>query len=97
MKLRYTRPALADLNSILDYIAEQSPRSAKGVQARVKAVAELLLVYPAVGARTDDPVIRRMPVTPYPYLVFYEVRDDEVIVHAIRHGARNPDGLARSG
>jgi plasmid stabilization system protein ParE len=52
--------------------------------------------HPAVGARTDDPVIRRMPVTRYPYLVFYEVRDDEIIVHAIRHGARNPDRLVRS-
>jgi toxin ParE1/3/4 len=70
VKLRYTRPALADLSSILDYIAEQSPRSAKQVQARVKAITKLLSDHPAVGARTDDPVIRRMPVTPYPYLVF---------------------------
>jgi len=35
-------------------------------------------------------MVRRMPVTPYPYLVFYEAGDDEIIVHAIRHGARDP-------
>ena len=31
-----------------------------------------------------------MTTTPYPYLVFYEATDTEVIVHAIRHGARDP-------
>ena len=34
MKLRYTLPALADLNSVLDYIAAHSPRGAQRVHAR---------------------------------------------------------------
>jgi toxin ParE1/3/4 len=29
-----------------------------------------------------------MTTTPYPYLIFYEATDDEIIVHAVRHGAR---------
>jgi plasmid stabilization system protein ParE len=43
MRLRYTLPALADLASILDYIAERSPQGAKRVHARIRAVADLLL------------------------------------------------------
>jgi plasmid stabilization system protein ParE len=27
---------------------------------------------------------------PYPYLVFYEATDAEIIIHAVRHGARDP-------
>jgi len=38
-----------------------------------------------------------MPVTPYPYLVFYEVGDGEIVVHAVRHGARDPSGSPDSG
>jgi toxin ParE1/3/4 len=89
VRLRYTRPALADLASILDYIAEQSPQGARRVQARIQAIIDLLTVYPGIGSRTDDPNIRRLPTTPYPYLVFYEVGDDEIVVHAVRHGARD--------
>jgi plasmid stabilization system protein ParE len=30
-----------------------------------------------------------MATTPFPYLIFYEVSDGEVIIHAVRHGARD--------
>ena len=90
MKVRYTRPALADLDAILDYIDAQSPRAAKRVHAKIKSMIDLLLSYPLVGAKTDDPAIRRLVVTPYPYLVFYEPTADEIIIHAIRHAARKP-------
>ena len=57
VKLRYTRPALADLNSILDYIAAHSPPGDRRVHARIQAILDLLLLYPGIGTRTDDPAI----------------------------------------
>ena len=92
MKLRYTLPALAELSSILDYIAEQSPRGAKRIQERIQRVIDLLLVYPKIGVRTDDPAIRRVNTLPYPYLIFYEITASEIIIHSVRHAARNPSG-----
>lgn len=64
MNLRY---ALADLDEILTHIATHSPRGAMHVQARIKAITDLLLRHPRIGALTNDPTI--------PYLVFYEVAD----------------------
>jgi toxin ParE1/3/4 len=93
VNLRYTLPALADLDSILDYIAARSPQGAERVHARIKAILELLLAHPRMGVRTDDPVIRRLTTTPYPYLIFYEIIETEIIIHAIRHGARDPAGM----
>jgi toxin ParE1/3/4 len=90
MRLRYTLPALADLAAILDYIADRSPQGAARIHTRIRAVSDLLLQYPLAGALTDDPIIRRMTTTPYPYLIFYEATEDEIIVHAVRHGARDP-------
>ena len=92
MKLRYTLPALADLTAILDYIAAHSPQGARRVQGRIQALTDLLLLHPHIGRRTSDPAIRRMTITPYPYLVFYEATDTEVIIHAVRHAARDPSG-----
>jgi len=34
-----------------------------------------------------------MTTSPYPYLIFYEVTDSEVIVHAVRHGARDQSNM----
>ena len=97
MKLRYTRPALADLESILDYIAAHSPQGARRVQGHLQAVIDLLLVHPRIGRRTDDPLIRRMTAARHPYLVFYEIGEDEIIIHAVRHNARDPGTMPGSG
>jgi toxin ParE1/3/4 len=75
VRLRYTLPALADLDSILDHIAERSPQGANRVHARIRTVIDLLLIHPYIGSRTDDPTIRRLTTPPYPYLVFYEVTE----------------------
>ena len=96
MRLRYTLPALADLDEILACIAAQSPRGATRVQARIKAITDLLQRHPRIGALTADPTIRRMTTSPYPYLIFYEVTDSEVIIHAVRHGARDPSRMPGS-
>lgn len=96
LRLRYTLPALADLAAILDHIDQHSPLGARRVKARVQAVIDLLPLHPNIGVRTDDPTIRRMTATPYPYLVFYEITAEDVIIHAIRHGARDPGSMPGS-
>ncbi|NVN88230.1 MAG: type II toxin-antitoxin system RelE/ParE family toxin [Rhodopseudomonas sp.] len=90
MRLRYTAPALADLASILDHIAAESPQGAKHVQGRIRSIIDLLTTHPRIGRRTDDPAVRRLMTSPYPYLVFYEIDGDEIIVHAVRRVARDP-------
>jgi toxin ParE1/3/4 len=96
VRLRYTRPALADLSAILDYIAGHSPQGAHRVQARIQAAIDLLLLHPNIGRRTNDPAIRRLIVTPYPYLIFYEATGTEIIIHAVRHAARDPSTMPGS-
>jgi plasmid stabilization system protein ParE len=63
----------------------------------MQAIIDLLLVHPMIGTRTDDPTIRRMTTTPYRDLILYEVTDTEVIIHAIRHAARNPADMPGAG
>jgi toxin ParE1/3/4 len=90
MRLRYSLPALADLATILDYIADRSPQGAERVHARIRALTDLLQQYPRTGTVTDEPAIWRIAATPYPYLILYEATGDEIIIHAVRHGARDP-------
>jgi plasmid stabilization system protein ParE len=96
VRLRYTLPALADLSAILDYIAAHSPQGARRVQGRIQILTDLLLQHSYIGRRTNDPAIRRLTITPYPYLVFYEATESEIIIHAVRHAARDPRSMPGS-
>jgi len=49
MRLRYTRPALADLESILDYVSLHSRQGAARVHARIQTAIDLLLTHPRMG------------------------------------------------
>lgn len=97
MRVRYTLPALADLEGVLDQIAGQSPSGAQKVAMRIRAIVDLLCRHPEVGRLTDEEGIRRINTRPYPYLVFYEHLGDEIIIHAVRHGARDPADMPGSG
>jgi toxin ParE1/3/4 len=88
VKLRYTLPARLELEAALNYIQEHSPQGAANVQARIKAVTELLLDHPYIGVATSEPGIRRLAVNPYPYVILYERLGDEIVIHSVRHGAR---------
>jgi toxin ParE1/3/4 len=84
VKIRYTAPALADLDSVLDYIGVRSPQGAKRVQMRIQAAIELLAIHPHIGIQTDDPSVRRLTIIPYPYAVRHTARDPSSMPGAIR-------------
>jgi toxin ParE1/3/4 len=90
MKVHYSKSAVADLIAIADYIVEHNPRAAEEVEKRIRASIGQLETFPFSGRPTDDPDIRMFPIVRYPYLVFYEVADGEIVIHRIRHGRRKP-------
>lgn len=97
VRLRYTPRALIELDEILAYIAAHSPQGARRVKTLIQAITMLLSLRPHSGRRTSNRRLRRIAATPYPFLVFYEVTDDEIIIHAVRHGARNPASMPGEG
>jgi toxin ParE1/3/4 len=92
VKLVFTRQAIHQLNTIIDYIAQESPQGARRVRDRLHAITSLLVEQPRMGQPTDLEGVRRILVSPYPYLIFYRVTEDALIIMRIRHAARNPSG-----
>ena len=97
MRVRFTPRALAELDGVLDYIAARSPQGAARVRDRVRAALAALSEQPGTGARTSNPRLRRLVLRPYPYLLFYEARDAEVVVIGLRHAARDPGTMPGAG
>lgn len=93
MRLRFTPEAALELEQVLASIAQQSPQGAGRVQSRIKKAVDLLIEHPHSGQATSRRRLRRIVVTPYPYLIFYEARGDEVVIIGVRHAAREPSTM----
>ena len=88
VKVRYSRRAFCQMNAILDYIEERSPRGAENVTGRLQAAIDRLAEHPHSGRVTNAAGLRRVVINPYPYVIFYQTTATEVVIHSVRHAAR---------
>jgi toxin ParE1/3/4 len=90
MKVRYTETALREVDGIFAYIADYNVVAAAAVVERVDELVEQLSEFPYLAQETDIAGVRKFPLGRFPYVVYYTVQQDEVIILHIRHGARRP-------
>jgi toxin ParE1/3/4 len=88
MRVRFTRPAQADLNAIYDYVSERNPSAAARLVARLIDRALALSYSPYQGRKIDEPNGRVIVIPRYRYFIFYEVQGDEIHITHIRHTSR---------
>lgn len=94
MKLVFDDQALADLENIFHWIAQDSPATAKSVVDRLFSSTELLISFPYMGHVGQDPDTFEWVVPRLPYVVVYEVdqAQERVVVTAVLHGAQEREG-----
>ena len=90
MIVRFTRRALGDLSSILDYLDRRSPRGSMRVKLAIKDAIKAIGENPGIGRATGIDGTRGTPVRRYPYLIYWIAEDSEVRILHLRHGARKP-------
>jgi toxin ParE1/3/4 len=88
MRVRFTSSATRQLNAILNHIAADNMDAARAVSSRVEAITAMLAENPKLGRKLSASRLRRFPVKPYPYLIYYEVTADVVKIVRMRHAAR---------
>jgi toxin ParE1/3/4 len=91
VKLVFDDQALADLENIFNWIAQDSPAIAKSVVDRLFSSTESLISFPFMGHVGHDPGTFEWVVPRLPYIVVYEVdqTQERVIVTAVLHGAQD--------
>lgn len=82
---------MANIEAIVTYIASQhSPLAAQRLGQRLLSAGDVLETSPDRG-RPITRGRRELTVVP-PYLIRYRLRDAQVIILEVRHGARRPNG-----
>jgi toxin ParE1/3/4 len=96
MRVRFTRPAQADLLQIHAYVSKDDPANASRLMARLIERARALGDTPYEGRATDEPNARVIVVPQLRYFIFYVIAGDEVHITHIRHTSRRrPPGWMR--
>ncbi|AEG00368.1 type II toxin-antitoxin system RelE/ParE family toxin [Methylomonas methanica] len=85
MKLVWTEPARQDLREIFTYIAEENPNAARRLLAEIKERAILLQDNPQIG-RVDG--TRELVITGTQYNLPYRLKEQQIQILAVFHGAR---------
>lgn len=88
-RLVFARPAAEDLERIVDHIALADPAAAEKVFRGVMEAAERLAALPAMGRPGRYPGTRELSIRRSPYLLVYEAAEDQVIILAVFHTARD--------
>ena len=89
MRVRWTTPALRDLDIIGDHIErENSAAVAARIVTAILDHADNLAAFPHVGRAGRIPDTRELVVVDTPFIVPYRVRDDALEILAVFHSAR---------
>ncbi|MFO1097885.1 MAG: type II toxin-antitoxin system RelE/ParE family toxin [Xanthobacteraceae bacterium] len=88
MRLRWTSPALRDLEAIGEFIAKDNPAAAAKTVTHILDLTGALANHPHMGRAGRVPGTRELVITDTPFVVPYRVRDVSIEVLAVFHGAR---------
>ena len=88
-RIRFSKSAVNDLNSIREYIYDNNKEAAKEVVSYIiEKIETVLAVNPAAGRAGRVLRTRELVISKYPYIVPYQLRDDVVYILRVLHTSR---------
>jgi addiction module RelE/StbE family toxin len=88
VRIVWTEPARQDLRNIFEYIAEENLKAARSLLGNIKERAILLQDNPLIGRTGRIDGTRELVVTGTQYIIPYRVKDKQIQILAVFHGAR---------
>ena len=77
-----------DLEAAYDYVQQDNEDAAKQLVARIFSAVGLLARYPLAGREGRVQGTRELAIARTPYVIAYRIRQDEIQVLAVLHGAQ---------
>jgi toxin ParE1/3/4 len=88
MHLRWSEAAATDLERLSDYLFVHAPDRASRLVMSIYEAPEQLLSFPHRGRPGESAGTRELVLSPLPWVVVYDVRDDVIHVVRLLHGAQ---------
>jgi len=88
VRLEWSIDSRADRARIIEYISQDSLAAALAVDERIDAIDRQLRQFPMSGRRGKVRGTRELVIPRTSYIAIYRVRDDQVFILRIMHGAQ---------
>jgi toxin YoeB len=90
-KIVWSNRAKKRLYAILEYYIERNKSKTYAIklQKLLDKQVRLLLKYPDLGLKTTESSIRGLIIDVY--IIYYEVTEDQILIHTIWDGRQDPD------
>ena len=88
MRFRYTETALAEIDEICSYIAQDNPVAAGNVAAAIERTVAAIVKRPKSAPIVHEGNLRAKLVERFQYRIFYEIEGQEVIIRNVRSTKR---------
>jgi toxin ParE1/3/4 len=88
VKVRWTRLAIADLDSVYEYIAADDPAAARRIIERIETAVAVLSRHPSAGRAGRIRGTRELVVSGTPFIIPYRFSRAAIEVLAVIHGSR---------
>lgn len=89
MRIRWTPPVVADLESISQYLRDRHPEYREATMRRIYNKIRSLKDAPYLGRPGAIDGTRELPFPPLPFLAVYRVSGETVEVLRVFHGAQS--------
>jgi len=89
VKIEWSTTAISDLESIREYIANDSPKAARKVAKKIKDAVNRLSNFPLSGRAGRVPETRELVIPGTSYVAAYIIQSDEVLIAAVLHGRQD--------
>ena len=88
MRIRWTRPALYDLEEIDEYLFKENPKLPIIILKRIRAAAGILSDHPEIGRPGRVSGTRELIVAGTPFILPYRIYSNEVQILRVLHSSR---------
>ena len=88
MTIRWMPLAEQDLEAAYQYVRQDNESAAKQIVARIFSAVGMLTRYPLAGREGRVQATRELAIARTPYVIAYRIRQDEIQILAVLHGAQ---------
>lgn len=97
MKIVWTRDAADDLEDVLNYISERSPKGAQAVAEQIAVTLDSISRFPKSGRLDEVTGCRERLAGRFSLLLVYAIGDEHIEIIALFHTSRDPATKPKPG
>jgi toxin ParE1/3/4 len=88
MRIVWARRAGADMDWVVDYIAQDDPAAALATRDKIELQVKHLKAHPQLGRKGRVRGTRELVIAGIPYIVVYRARKSAIEIARVLHGAQ---------